>query len=62
MEIIGTVIGWVASHGGDLLQIVGALAIAATWTPNKSDDKFVQFLLDGVNFLGANVGKAKNVE
>jgi len=40
--------------------IVGGFAILASLTPNKSDDRIVQILLDVVNFLGANIGKAKN--
>ena len=42
------------------LQIIGVFATIATLTPNKSDDRIVQFLLDLVNFLGGNIGKAKN--
>ena len=42
------------------LQVVGAFALIATKTPNKSDDKIVQFFLDLFNFMGANAGKAAN--
>jgi len=41
-------------------SIVGSAAIVATLTPNKSDDKIVQKILGIINFIGANVGKAKN--
>jgi hypothetical protein len=41
-------------------SVVGSAAVIATLTPNKSDDRIVQWLLDIVNFIGANVGKAKN--
>ena len=41
-------------------SIVGGFAILASLTPNKSDDRIVQMILDVVNFLGANFGKAKN--
>lgn len=41
-------------------SIVGGFAILATLTPNKADDKIAQVLLDGINFLGGNIGKAKN--
>ena len=41
-------------------SIVGGFAILASMTPNKSDDKMVQKLLDLINFVGANFGKAKN--
>lgn len=43
-----------------VLGLVGVFALVATLTPNKSDDKIVQYVLDLVNFLGANVGKSKN--
>ena len=42
------------------LAVIGAFAAIAAVTPNKSDDKIVQRLLDIVNALGLNVGKAKN--
>ena len=41
-------------------SIVGGFAIVASLTPNKSDDRIAQMILDIVNFLGANFGKAKN--
>ena len=41
-------------------SIIGSAAIIATLTPNKSDDRIVQWLWDIINFVGANVGKAKN--
>ena len=40
--------------------IVGGFAVIAQMTQNKSDDRIVQMILDVVNFLGANFGKAKN--
>jgi hypothetical protein len=41
-------------------SVIGSAAVIATLTPNKADDRIVQWLLDIVNFIGANVGKAKN--
>ncbi len=41
-------------------SVVGAAAYLATLTPNKSDDRIVQIILDVINFLGANFGNAKN--
>ena len=41
-------------------SVIGTFAIIATKTPNKTDDKIIQLLLDVVNFLGANFGTAKN--
>ena len=40
--------------------IVGGFAVIASMPPNKSDDRIVQMILDMVNFIGANFGKAKN--
>ena len=41
-------------------SFVGSFALIATVTPNKVDDKIVQFILDIVNFLGGNFGNAAN--
>lgn len=41
-------------------SVVGSFALIATVTPNKVDDKIVQFLLDIVNFLAGNFGNAAN--
>ena len=48
--------GWLAAA----TSLVGSAAVIATLTPTKSDDRIVQWLLDIVNFIGANVGKGKN--
>jgi len=40
-------------------SVVGTFALIATQTPNTTDDKIVQFLLDIINFLGGNVGKSQ---
>lgn len=45
---------------GAATSIVGGFAILAAMTPNTSDDKIVDFILKLVNFLGFNVGKARN--
>jgi len=55
-KIIATVV--------EYLPIVSAViavasAIAAV-TPSKSDDRIVQLILDIVNKLGLNIGKAEN--
>ena len=44
------------------LTVIGAASVIATKTPNTSDDKVMQKILDVVNVLGMNVGKAKNAE
>ena len=43
-----------------LTQVVGVAALVATLTPNASDNKAVDFVLNIINMLGANVGKSKN--
>ncbi len=43
-----------------LVGVVGIAAIIATMTPNSSDNKAIDFLLNIVNAIGGNVGKAKN--
>ena len=43
-----------------LLQICGAAAIAATLTPNSSDNTVIDFVLRALNGIAANFGKAKN--
>jgi len=45
-----------------ITSVVGSFALIATVTKNKVDDKILQVILDIINFLGANVGKAKNEE
>ena len=59
-EIVGLLTGNYVAILSAVGSIVGGLAIIASLTPNKSDDRIVQMILDGVNFLGANFGKAKN--
>ena len=55
---------WIIANWGQITQIivsvVGVAAIVATLTPNSSDNKAVDFLLNIVNAVGGNVGKAKN--
>jgi len=60
MEKVQAVIDLVIGYLPVALSVVGAFAIIASKTPNKSDDKIVQFILDLINFLGFNLGKAKN--
>ena len=43
-----------------LTQVVGVAALVATLTPNTSDNNAVDFVLNIINMLGANVGRAKN--
>jgi hypothetical protein len=60
MDTVGVVIAWIVAHFAELTQIIGIFAVIATLTPNESDDKIVKTILDGVNFLGGNLGKAAN--
>lgn len=49
-----------------ILSILTSVGWCFAWiaaiTPNKSDDKWVNFALKWINIIGANVGNAKNVE
>ncbi len=59
-ELVSFVMDNYVSILSAVASIVGGFAILASLTPNKSDDRIVQMILDVVNFLGANFGKAKN--
>ncbi len=60
MEFITGSITWFLSNVEIILAVVGFLAMLATKTPNKSDDKIVQWILDIINFGAMNLGKASN--
>ena len=62
MEYITIVADFVAKYLPVAVSVVGSFAMIASLTPNKVDDKIGQVLLDVINFMGANFGKAKNVE
>ena len=55
---------WITSNWGNLYsiitQVVGVAALVATLTPNTSDNKAVDFVLNIINMRGANIGKSKN--
>jgi len=55
---------WIAANFNDVVQmiaqIVGTFSIIAAWTPNSADNKIASMLLEAVNFLGANLNKARN--
>jgi hypothetical protein len=42
------------------LAVVGAFSAIATLTPNKTDNKIAQILLNIINALGANFGNSTN--
>ena len=60
MEWIQTVFGFVVEHWDQLFEVIGAFAVISSLTPNKSDDKIVQWVLTAINALGANIGRAAN--
>ena len=43
-----------------LVQIVGVASLIASITPNESDNKVVNFILNIINLLAVNIGNAKN--
>ena len=55
---------WLTTNWGTIFEIIvkviGIAAIVAAVTPNASDNKAVDFILNIINALGGNVGKAKN--
>ena len=59
-ELVSFVMDNYVSILSAVASIVVGFAVIASLTPNKSDDRIVQMILDVVNFLGANFGKAKN--
>lgn len=50
----------IVEHVSTFLELVGMMALIATLTPTKADDKFVQGIYTIIHTLAANVGKAKN--
>lgn len=42
--------------------VISLAAAIAVVTPSKSDDRRVQLILDIINKLGLNLGKAKNAD
>ena len=43
-----------------LFQVIGAFAMIASMTANRTDDKVIDYILKAINFLGFNFGTAKN--
>ncbi len=64
MDMIPNAITWLLANWagilGGITSIVGGFAVLARFTPNTSDDRVIQVLLDLVNFGGMNNGTAKN--
>ena len=60
MEQIQAIIDIVVSYIPVALTVVGTFSVIASATPNKVDDRIAQVIMDVINFLGANLNKAKN--
>lgn len=43
-----------------VFQVVGMFAMIASLTKNETDDKVIGYILKAINFLGFNIGAAKN--
>ena len=53
MNILAIIIEWAP-------RVIAIAAIIAAATPTKVDDRILQLILDIINKLGINVGKATN--
>ena len=60
MDIINFIVGNWSVILEAVIGIVGVFSLISVATPNKADDAIVQKILEVINFLGANVGRAKN--
>lgn len=60
LETIAALVASWPEIAGAITMIVGGFAVLARFTPNESDDAIIQQILNVVNFLGMNHGKAKN--
>lgn len=56
VKIVEVVQVWLPAITG----VISACAVVATLTPTKTDDEILQKILDVINFLGMNIGKAEN--
>jgi len=54
------IIAMVVKYLPIVTAVIAVAATIAAVTPTKSDDRIVQLILDIVNKLGLNVGKATN--
>jgi len=60
MEVIDKVVEFISVYLPVIISVVGSFSLIASMTPNSVDNKIAQFLMDVINFLGANVNKAAN--
>lgn len=59
-EMLSGIGSFISEYYDVAFAIIGVFALIATKTPNKTDDKILQVILDIINFIGANTGKAAN--
>jgi len=60
MEVIDKVVEFISVYLPVIISVVGSFSLIDSMTPNTVDNKIAQFLMDVINFLGANVNKAAN--
>ena len=60
MEILVTIINVAQVWLPVVTGLVTACAAIAALTPTVTDDKIIQKILDVINFIGLNIGKAEN--
>lgn len=51
---------FVDTYWEPIASVIGTAAVIAAATPTKRDDSIVGFITKFVDFLGANIGAAKN--
>jgi len=57
---IANIIAQVMKYMPIVTTVIAVASAIAAVTPTKSDDRIVQLILDIVNKLGLNIGKATN--
>lgn len=60
IPVLGDIIQQIQKWLPVVFQVVGAFAMIAAMTANQTDDKVVNGILRVINFLGMNIGTAKN--
>ena len=60
IPVVGDIIQQIQKWLPVVFQVVGAFAMIAAMTTNQTDDKVINGILRVINFLGMNIGTAKN--
>ena len=60
MEVLINIVNVVQVWLPAITGLISACAVIATLTPTTVDDKIIQKILDVINFIGLNIGKAEN--